>query len=142
MFVIIGLESTTRALEGTTLEEIKDPSNLSGKHINVEDEIYLALATIFVLTRLIYFLYPTVLVCGQCVVNYMRSMSFLGSLEHFLGYLQQATVHSSSNSTYCTRMESRKRSNFQEGAMNARVWASKSLATVSTIGETSTNSSR
>lgn len=139
MFTIIGLESTTRAREGTTLEEIKDTSNLSGKHIN---EIYLALATIFVLTRLIYFLYPTVLVCGQCVVNYMRSMSFLGSLEHFLGYLQQATVHSSSNSTYCTRMESRKRSNFQEGAMNARVWASKSLATVSTIGETSTNSSR
>ncbi|KAF7816971.1 5'-adenylylsulfate reductase-like 4 [Senna tora] len=98
----------------------------------LRQETYLALATTFVLLRLLYFLFPALIVCVQCawrsVIQYVR----LGSLlEHPLVYLKRIM-----QSISCLK-EPCKRSNLQEGAMNAKAWASKSLATVS-IGEAST----
>lgn len=146
LFVDAGIESSTQ--DFTILEEIRDPSNYE-KHENVEvescpfswarspenllkQETYLALATIFVLFRALYFLSPALLLFFQRARHCIRNISLLSSLDHFLSYLKQAVQLRS-----CLR-EPSKRSNLQEGAMNASVWASKSLATVS-IGEASTS---
>ncbi|KAJ7958999.1 5-adenylylsulfate reductase-like protein [Quillaja saponaria] len=104
----------------------KSPENL------LQQETYLALATIFVLMRLLYFLFPTLLLCVQSARRRLIQNVRLGSLlEHPLVYLKRTMqLCSSSTKQPC------KRSNLQEGAINARAWASKSLATVS-IGDSS-----
>lgn len=99
----------------------------------LRQETYLALASTFVLLRLLYYIFPMLIFCIHCVwrgvIQYIR----LGSLlEHPLVYLKRIT-----QSISCLK-EPCKRSNLQEGAMNAKAWASKSLATVS-IGEASTS---
>lgn len=141
-----GIECSTQ--DWTILEEIRDSSD-HNKHGNLEEEscpfwwarspenllrqeTYLALATIFVLLRLLYLLYPTFLLFSRHAWKYIQNASLLSSLDHILSYLKQAAQLRG-----CLR-EPSKRMNLQEGAMNARVWASKSLATVS-IGEASTS---
>lgn len=105
----------------------RSPENL------LRQETYLALATAFVLLRLLYFIFPTLLKCFQCVWKSVIQNIRLGSLlEHPLVYLKRIM-----QSISCLRVPC-KRSNLQEGALNAKVWASKSLATVS-IGEGSTS---
>ncbi|CAB4297657.1 unnamed protein product [Prunus armeniaca] len=99
----------------------------------LRQETYLALASAFVLLRLLYFFFPTLLSFAQSAwrrnIRHMR----LGSLlEQPLAFLKRAVQLFNSLKEPC------KRSNLQEGAMNARVWASKSLATVS-IGDASTS---
>ncbi|KAK2442420.1 5'-adenylylsulfate reductase [Trifolium repens] len=105
----------------------RSPENL------LRQETYLALATAFVVLRLLYLFFPTLLVCIQYawrrVIQNVRLWSLL---EHPLVYLKRII-----QSVYHLK-EPCKRSNLQEGAMNARAWASKSLATVS-IGEESTS---
>ncbi|KAK2388343.1 5'-adenylylsulfate reductase [Trifolium repens] len=105
----------------------RSPENL------LRQETYLALATAFVVLRLLYLFFPTLLVCIQYawrrVIQNVRLWSLL---EHPLVYLKRII-----QSVYRLK-EPCKRSNLQEGAMNARAWASKSLATVS-IGEESTS---
>ncbi|KAF5461888.1 hypothetical protein F2P56_017949 [Juglans regia] len=98
----------------------------------LQQETYLVLATAFVLLRLLYCYLPTVLLCAQCAWRrHIRNLR-LGSLwEHPLAYLKCAIQLFNSLKEPC------KRSNLQEGAMNARAWASKSLATVS-IGDAGT----
>ncbi|KAJ7965719.1 5-adenylylsulfate reductase-like protein [Quillaja saponaria] len=106
----------------------RSPENL------LRQETCLALATIFVLMRLLYYLYPTLLVCVQCARRRVIQNVRLGSLlEHPLVYLKRTMqLFSSSMKQPC------KRTNLQGGAINARAWASKSLATVS-IGDSSTS---
>jgi len=105
----------------------RSPENLLGQ------ETYLALATAFVALRLLYLFFPTLLICIQYawgrVIQNVRLWSLL---EHPLVYLKRIIL-----SIYRLK-EPCKRSNLQEGAMNAKAWASKSLATVS-IGEESTS---
>ncbi|KAF7829947.1 5'-adenylylsulfate reductase-like 4 [Senna tora] len=108
----------------------RSPENL------LRQETYLALATTFVILRLLYF-FPTLLICVQCAWKRVVRNVRLGSLlEHpllYAGILLERIMQAFS----CPK-ESCKRSNLQEGAMNAKAWASKSLATVS-IGEGSTS---
>ncbi|XWS21497.1 hypothetical protein CRYUN_Cryun30bG0059500 [Craigia yunnanensis] len=100
----------------------RSPGNL------LRQETYLALATTFVLFRLLYLLYPTLLVFSQLTWRRLIQNVKLGSLlEHPLAYLKRAIQLFNSLKEPC------KRSNSQ-GAMNARAWASKSLATIS-IGD-------
>ncbi|KAL5190476.1 5'-adenylylsulfate reductase-like 4 [Glycine soja] len=105
----------------------RSPENL------LRQETYLALATTFVVLRLLYLFFPTLLICIQYtwrrVIQNIRIWSLL---EHPLVYLKRLT-----QSFNCLK-EPCKRRNLQEGAMNARAWASKSLATVS-IGEESSS---
>ncbi|XWS25286.1 hypothetical protein CRYUN_Cryun27aG0056200 [Craigia yunnanensis] len=104
----------------------RSPENL------LRQETYLALATTFVLLRLLYLLYPTLLVFAQFTWRQLIRNVKLGSLlEHPLAYLKRAILLFNSLKEPC------KRSNLQ-GAMNARAWASKSLATVS-IGDANTS---
>ena len=108
----------------------RSPENL------LQQETYLALAITFVVLRLLYFILPALLVCAQCTWRrYLRYMN-LGGLwslwEYPLTYLNRAIQ------LFDLLKEPCKRSNLQEGAMNARVWASKSLASVS-IGDGSTS---
>ncbi|KAG4194143.1 hypothetical protein ERO13_A06G035300v2 [Gossypium hirsutum] len=104
----------------------RSPENL------LRQETYLALATTFVLLRLLYLLYPTLLVFAHFTWRLLIRNLKLGSLlEHPLAYLKRAIQLFNSLKEPC------KRSNLQ-GAMNARAWASKSLATVS-IGDANTS---
>lgn len=91
-----------------------------------QQETYLCLATIFVLLRLFYMIFPTLrrfaqLAWRRYVVN-MRSSSLW---EHPVVYLNHIIQLFKSLKNPC------KKSNLQEGAKNAQAWASKSLATVS-----------
>ncbi|KAK8705512.1 hypothetical protein V6N13_049113 [Hibiscus sabdariffa] len=104
----------------------RSPENL------LRQETYLALATSFVLLRLLYLLYPTLLVISQLTWRRLiRNVKLGALLEHPLAYLKRAIQLFNSLKEPC------KRSNLQ-GAMNARGWASKSLATVS-IGDANTS---
>ncbi|KAJ0086871.1 hypothetical protein Patl1_08537 [Pistacia atlantica] len=105
----------------------RSPENL------LRQETCLALATAFVLLRLLYLFFPTLLVFAQFSwIRLIRNVK-LGSLfEHPRAYLNRAIQIFNSLKEPC------KRSNLQEGALNARAWASKSLATVS-IGDASTS---
>lgn len=97
----------------------------------LREETYLVLATTFVLLRLLYFLYPTLLVLAHYTRRRLVNLRFGNLLEHPLAYLKRVQLFS-------FLKDPRKRSNLQGGAMNARAWASKSLATVS-IGDASSS---
>ncbi|KAJ6791745.1 5'-adenylylsulfate reductase-like 3 [Iris pallida] len=92
----------------------------------LQQDTYLALASSFVLLRLLYFLLPKL---NSCVERTWRRRMQLASLMSLWDYFQKAKQGLSS-------LIPHKRSNLQEGALNAKAWASKSLASVS-IGESS-----
>lgn len=98
----------------------------------LQQETYLILAITFVLLRLIYVLLPTVRVClERAWRGWMWSTSLMRLWEHpKLRFEHPVQV--------LNRRPPSKRINLQEGAMNAKAWASKSLATV-TIGEASSS---
>lgn len=105
----------------------RSPENL------LRQETYLALATAFVVLRLLYLFFPTLLICFQYAWRRVIRNVRLGSLpDHALVYLKRIIQSFKSLKEPC------KRSNLQEGAFNAKAWASKSLATVS-IGEESSS---
>ncbi|ONK60674.1 uncharacterized protein A4U43_C08F21340 [Asparagus officinalis] len=91
----------------------------------LQQDTYLALASSFVLLKLLYLLIPTLNACAERTWRrHIRYASLLSLWDHFQAYLQEAKQG-------LNRLNPRKRSNLQEGAMNAKAWASKSLATVS-----------
>ncbi|CAL5419378.1 unnamed protein product [Camellia sinensis] len=105
----------------------RSPENL------LQQETYLALATTFVLLRLLYFLLPTLSTCTRLVWRlYIPNMKLKSLWEHPPAYLNRAIQLFNSLKEPC------KRSNLQEGAMNAKAWASKSLASVS-FGDANTS---
>ncbi|KAJ6681792.1 5'-ADENYLYLSULFATE REDUCTASE-LIKE 4-RELATED [Salix koriyanagi] len=118
----------TASLDKGSLDKIGHlPENL------FREETYLALATTFVLLRLFYWSFPTALAFAQFTWRrHMQNMRLESLLEHPRAYLNRAIQLLNSLNEPC------KKSNLQEGAMNARAWASKSLATVS-IGDASTS---
>uniref|UniRef100_A0A2P2K334 Thioredoxin-related family protein n=1 Tax=Rhizophora mucronata TaxID=61149 RepID=A0A2P2K334_RHIMU len=96
-------------------------------------ETYLTLASAFVLLRFLYLCFPTLQAFAQFVWTRHIAIIRLGSLlEHARAYLNQVIQLFVSMKVPC------KKSNLQEGAINARAWASKSLATVS-IGDASSS---
>ncbi|KAK8549139.1 hypothetical protein V6N13_054118 [Hibiscus sabdariffa] len=112
--------------ESCSFSWARSPQNL------LQQETYLALATTFVLLRLLYLLYPTLLVFAHFTWRRLNRKVKLGTmLDHPVAYLKRKFQ-------FVSLKEPRKRNNLQ-GAMNARAWASKSLATVA-IGDA--NSSR
>ncbi|RAL45652.1 hypothetical protein DM860_009516 [Cuscuta australis] len=103
----------------------RSPENL------LRQETYLMLATAFVLLRLAYALFPHIRRFARfAYTSYNMRISSLW--EHPLLYMRRGLQVFDSLKEQC------KRSNLQEGAMNARAWASKSLASVS-FGEASTS---
>ncbi|KAG5250980.1 thioredoxin-related family protein [Salix suchowensis] len=98
----------------------RSPENL------LREETYLALATTFVILRLSYLTLPAMLAFAQFIWRrHVQNMRLGSLLEHPRAYLNRAVQLFNSLKEPC------KRSNLQEGALNARAWASKSLATVS-----------
>ncbi|XP_060198888.1 5'-adenylylsulfate reductase-like 4 [Lycium barbarum] len=99
----------------------------------LQQETYLALATLFVLMKVLYKIFPALRKIAQfgweSFVLHIRIRSLW---ELPLLYLDRAVQLCNSLKEPC------KRSNLQEGAMNAKAWASKSLASVS-FGESSTS---
>ncbi|KDP41389.1 hypothetical protein JCGZ_15796 [Jatropha curcas] len=143
---VTGIE--TASLHKGSLDKIVHPSNHE-KHDSDEQEscpfswarspenlfrqeTYLAFATAFVLLRLVYFFFPPLLVFAKFAWGrHFRNMRLRSLLEHPRVYLNQIIQVLNSLKEPC------RKSNLQ-GAMNARAWASKSLATVS-IGDASTS---
>ncbi|KAL3504747.1 hypothetical protein ACH5RR_034588 [Cinchona calisaya] len=98
----------------------RSPENL------LRHETYLALATIFVLVRLLYVFFPAVHRSARLAWRrYITNMRLRNLWEHPAVYLNRA------KQLFNTLKEPCKRSNLQEGAMNAKVWASKSFASFS-----------
>ncbi|KAG9131118.1 hypothetical protein Leryth_024520 [Lithospermum erythrorhizon] len=89
----------------------------------LKQETYLALATAFVLLRLLHIIFPALRKLSHFSAGYMN-IRFRSFREHLLGFLNRAVQLLNS------LKDPRKRSNLQEGALNANAWASKSLATV------------
>ncbi|KAL7175944.1 hypothetical protein ACSBR2_029504 [Camellia fascicularis] len=132
----------TASLDGTSLERIGRLSD-NEEHNDIEpescpftwarspenllqQETYLALATAFVLLRLLYFIFPTLSKFFRLVWRrYILNVRLRTLLEHPLAYLNRAIQLFNSLKEPC------KRSNLQEGAINAKAWATKSLASVS-----------
>ncbi|KAK9742612.1 hypothetical protein RND81_03G185700 [Saponaria officinalis] len=90
----------------------------------LEQETYLALATAFVLLRLMYLLVPYLLELTHCTWRrFTQQHVRVATLwEHPLRYLN------TTKQVLSSLVGTRKGSNFQENALNARAWASKSLA--------------
>jgi len=98
----------------------------------LQQDTYLALATTFVILRLLYLLFPKIDSFARWAWRRHNLFANLtSSHEYFLTYLEQAR-----QKFHRLYPSSSKRGNLQEGAMNATAWASKSLASVS-IGEPS-----
>ncbi|XP_073143226.1 5'-adenylylsulfate reductase-like 4 isoform X2 [Henckelia pumila] len=97
----------------------KSPENL------LHQETYLALATIFVILRLLYFASQMLKECHLTWKKYIAHNRlknlWVNPMAYFDGVIQ-----------LCKHLKKPcKNSNLQEGAKNAKAWASKSLATVS-----------
>nr|GMD52299.1 5'-adenylylsulfate reductase-like 4 [Ipomoea batatas] len=103
----------------------RSPENL------LRQETYLMLATVFVLMRFLYALLPYIRRFAQFAYR-SYNMRISSLWEHPLLYMHRGLQLFNSLKEPC------KRSNLQEGAMNAKVWASKSLASVS-FGEASSS---
>lgn len=101
----------------------------------LQHETYLALATLFVVLRLVYLSYPFIMTCARVSWRQrIANIRFKSLWEHPLAYMNRAIQLFSSLTEPC------KRSNLH-GAMNAKAkaaWASKSLASVS-FGEASSS---
>ncbi|XP_057490300.1 5'-adenylylsulfate reductase-like 4 [Actinidia eriantha] len=135
----------TAPLDGKSLERIQHSSDHEEKNSKLESyplswarspenllrqETYLALATAFVLLRLLYFIFSTLSVCSQWA--YIQNTRLRSLWEHPLSYLNRAAQLFNSSKEPC------RRSNLQDGALSAKAWASKSLASVS-FGDASTS---
>ena len=96
----------------------------------LQQDGYLALASGFLLMRLLYFLFPRLNACFQRAWRrQMRYASVRNLWNYFQAYTEQAKREGS-------RLHPCERHHLQEGAMSARAWASQSLASV-TLGEPS-----
>ncbi|KAK9110721.1 hypothetical protein Sjap_018781 [Stephania japonica] len=100
----------------------------------LDQEGYLRLATIFVLLRVIYLFHPILLACALTTWRrHIRNRSLVNLWECPLTYFKKVLQ------VFCALKEPCRKRNLQGGALNAGVWASKSLASVS-IGDASTSS--
>ncbi|KAK9748984.1 hypothetical protein RND81_02G094800 [Saponaria officinalis] len=99
----------------------------------LRQETYLALATTFVLLRLIYFVFPCLLEFARTWRRNLQHVRVMTLWEHPLRYLKQ------NKSFLSSFRDPRKASNFQEGAINARAWASKSLASAVSLDDASSS---
>lgn len=147
--LVTGIKATET--DGTSLDKIKVPENhemhidssqdncpLSWSWVRSPEKIlaqetYLALATGFVILRLFYLLHPTLLLCAQYAWRrHIRNVKLWILLERPMALLEKIIQLFSFLKEPC------KQRNLQGGAINARAWASRSLATVS-IGEPTPN---
>ncbi|PSR99877.1 5'-adenylylsulfate reductase-like [Actinidia chinensis var. chinensis] len=118
-------EEKSGKLESYPFSWARSPKNL------LRQETYLALATAFVLLRLLFFIFSTLSVCTQWAWRgYIQNTRLRSLWENPLSYLNRATQLFNSSKERC------KRSNLQDGALNAKAWASKSLAS---FGDASTS---
>lgn len=119
----LGNENNTEP-ENCPFTWARSPENM------LRQETYLTLAILFVLLRLLHFVFPALVVFAKFTwPRIARNMRLESLQEHTVGFLSRLCLY---------LKEPCKRSNLQGGAMNARAWASKSLATV-TIGESSSS---
>jgi thiol-disulfide isomerase/thioredoxin len=135
------MESTTGESMAHPLDEIEPKKDVelencpfwwarSPENI-LQQDTYLALATCFVILRLLYLLFPKIICAAKWAWRrHTLFANLMGVHEYFFTYLEQARQK-------FNRLYPSKRGNLQEGARSATAWASKSLASVS-IGEPST----
>ncbi|KAJ8772093.1 hypothetical protein K2173_027270 [Erythroxylum novogranatense] len=146
---LIAFYSDVTGVNSATLDKVSHPSNYE-KHKQIEQEncpfpwarspenwirqeTCLALATAFVLLRLLYLFFPAM--CGLAQYVWRRRIQIIRSwslLDHAKAYLNRVIQ-------LCLSFkEPYRKRHLQEGSINPRAWASKSLATVS-IGDASSS---
>lgn len=104
----------------------------------LQQDTYLILAILFLVLRMFHFLFPKVLIWLKRVwKRHVWPVNGAILRENHPTFIEQILYIFNINRIKCS-LKFCKRRNFQEGAMNARVWASKSLASVS-LGEGSSN---
>jgi len=136
----VGSTSVDKVLDSSNLPEIEETPEQENCPFSwarspeklLQQDTYLALASAFVLLRLLYHLVPKLNArVTRAWRRHMQYASLLNLWDHFQANLQEAKQG-------LNMLNPCKRSNLQKRAMNAKAWASKSLATVS-IGEPSTS---
>ncbi|KAI3966980.1 hypothetical protein MKX01_040621 [Papaver californicum] len=117
--------------ESYKLSWIKSPEKL------LNEEKYLALATAFVILRLVYIFLPSLLACVSTAWRRLILNTRIISLWEY-----PSTLFNQAIQIFRTLKEPcKRRSNLQERAIHARTWARKSFASVS-ISDASASSSR
>ncbi|XP_074280134.1 5'-adenylylsulfate reductase-like 4 [Silene latifolia] len=128
------IESASNQEENDKEEEEDCPFSWARSPENMlKQETYLALATTFVVLRLMYLVFPCLLEFARSWRRNMQCVRVTNLWERPLRYLKQNKTFLSSIRDPC------KASNFQEGAINARAWASKSLASAVSIDDASSS---
>ncbi|KAJ0988410.1 hypothetical protein J5N97_006766 [Dioscorea zingiberensis] len=90
----------------------------------LKQDTYLALSSAFVLLRMLYFLLPRLNSCVMRAWGWrIRHASPMNTWDYFRASLMQAKQS-------FNKLNPCKQSDFQEGALHAKIWASKSLASV------------
>ncbi|KAM0936326.1 putative Thioredoxin domain, 5'-adenylylsulfate reductase-like protein [Dioscorea sansibarensis] len=112
-------------LKGDTEQENRPFSWARSLEKLLKQDTYLALSSAFVLLRMLYFLLPRLNSCVMWVWGWrIRHASPLNTWDYFRASLLQAKQS-------FRKLNPLKQSDFQEGALHAKIWASKSLASVS-----------
>ncbi|XP_026437742.1 5'-adenylylsulfate reductase-like 4 [Papaver somniferum] len=127
--VLVKLEDTKE--ESYRFSWIKSPEKL------LNEEKYLALTSVFVVLRLVYFFLPSLLACVSTAWRRLILNTRIVSLWEY-----PSTLFSQAMQIFRTLKEPcKRRSNLQERAIHARTWARKSFASVS-ISDAAASSSR
>ena len=128
------MESTTGESMAHPLDDIESKKDVEQENCPfwwarspeniLQQDTYLALATCFVILRLLYLLFPKIVSAAKWAWRrHTLFANLMGVHEYFFTYLEQARQK-------FIRLYPSKRGNLQEGARNATAWASKSLASV------------
>lgn len=99
-----------------------------------QEDTYLTLAILFLVSRMLYFLFPKVLLWLKRIWNKHVFPADVGNMREYSPTYMERILYIFNRNRIMSNLKFYKTGNFQGGAMNARAWASKSLASVS-LGE-------
>ncbi|XP_057872711.1 5'-adenylylsulfate reductase-like 3 isoform X2 [Cryptomeria japonica] len=104
----------------------------------LQEDNYLTLAILFLVSRMLYFLFPKVLLWLKRIWNKHVFPADVASTREYSPSYMERILYIFNRNRIMSSLKFYKTGNFQGGAMNARAWASKSLASVS-LGEGSSS---
>lgn len=104
----------------------------------LQEDNYLTLAILFLVSRMLYFLFPKVLLWLKWIWNKHVFPANVASTREYSPTYMERILYIFNRNRIMSSLKFYKTGNFQGGAMNARAWASKSLASVS-LGEGSSS---
>ncbi|KAH9321024.1 hypothetical protein KI387_015663 [Taxus chinensis] len=104
----------------------------------LQEDTYLTLAILFLVSRILYFLFPKVLLWLKQIWKRHVFPANVARMREYTPTYMERILYIFNTNRIKSSLKFCKTGNFQGGAMNARAWASKSLASVS-LGEGSSS---